>query len=262
MILMCSASFLRALVCFEQHQVHGCLEAARLSNQPRPRRVVNVDKMTALHAKGESWRAPSQTAWELECHIVPCVSANIPGGSLKTTQSQYAPDYLRRYSKDHLLYEIAMLFQFGRLLSGGIAAQSPEVATILRNGSIEVFVLHLRNILDFFYSPPRKTDIAAMMFYDSAKLPSGFPHKSKTLDKAHWRAHKEMSHLTTERLWEGDPKKAWNFPQLMNEIKPLVEKFIETASHSRLHPDFIRQMELLLGLYVPKTLGSVEQEQN
>lgn len=155
-----------------------------------------------------------------------------------------------------------MFFQFGCLLATQFRAESPELATILRNGILEAFVLHLRNILDFFYSEPRKTDIAAKMFYDSGNLPPDFPEKSPLLEEAHRRAHKEMSHLTTDRLWEGDPKKAWDFSQLMAEVKPLVEKFIKTASRSRLHPDFVQQMEHMLGLRVPKTLGTVEHKQN
>ena len=124
-----------------------------------------------------------------------------------------------------------------------------EVAIVLRNAIIESFVLHLRNLLDFFYTPPRKTDVSATMFYDSGHLPPDFPPESAILNISHRRAHKEMSHITTERHWEGNPAKVWEFHRLMMEIMPLVEKFLLTASAARLHPDFVQQTKVLLTIH-------------
>jgi hypothetical protein len=178
---------------------------------------------------------------------------------------QHPPDYLQRYSDAHVFYEIAMFFQFGFLLAGQFTGQfrvqPSELTDLLRNGIIEAFVLHLRNLLDFFYTPPRKSDIAASMFYDSGKLPSNFPSKSPLLEQAHRRAHKEMSHLTTDRLWEGDPKKGWNFIQLMMEMRPRVEKFLQTASAARLHPEFVTKTNMLLG-NVPKAVKAPKQKEH
>jgi hypothetical protein len=162
-------------------------------------------------------------------------------------QPENAPEYLQRYSKEHLLYEVQMFFQVGHLLmTGHFQTSQPEVAIVLHNAIMESFVLHLRNLLDFFYTAPRKTDVSATMFYDSGHLPPDFPAESTILSAAHRRAHKEMSHITTERHWEGNPAKLWEFHRLLREVKPLVEKFLQTASAARLHPDFIQQTKLLL----------------
>jgi hypothetical protein len=162
-------------------------------------------------------------------------------------QPQDVLEYLRRYSKDHLLYEVEMFFRPGHLLmSGQLQTSQPEVAIVLHNAIIESFVLHLRNLLDFFYTPPRKTDVGATMFYNSGHLPPDFPRESAILHTAHRRAHKEMSHITTERHWEGDPAKVWEFHRLLREVKPLVERFLQTASSARVHPDFIQQTKLLI----------------
>ena len=159
----------------------------------------------------------------------------------------HTPEYLQRYSDDHLFYEVEMFFRMGNMLMvGRFMTQPPERARILNNAVLEGFGLHLRNLLDFFYTAPRKSDVAAPMFYDTAQLPPDFPSESAILKEAHRRAHKEMNHLTTERHWEGDPKKAWNFSQLMKEVKPLVEKFSESASAARLHPAFIDRIKPLL----------------
>jgi hypothetical protein len=91
-------------------------------------------------------------------------------------QPQNAPEYLQRYSKEHLLYEVQMFFQVGHLLmTGQFQTSQPEVAIVLHNAIMESFVLHLRNLLDFFYTPPRKTDASATLFYDSGHLPPDFP---------------------------------------------------------------------------------------
>jgi hypothetical protein len=157
------------------------------------------------------------------------------------------PEYLQRYSKEHLLYEVQMFFRVGHLLmTGQIQTSQPELAVVLHNAVMESFVLHLRNLLDFFYTPPRKTDVSATMFYDSGHLPPDFPPESVILNKAHRRAHKEMTHITTERHWEGNPAKVWEFHRILREVKPLMEKFLQTASAARLHPDFIEQTKLVL----------------
>jgi hypothetical protein len=131
-------------------------------------------------------------------------------------------------------------------MSGQFRTTQPDVAIVLHNAMMESFVLHLRNLLDFFYTPPRKTDMRATMFYESGHLPPDFPPESAVLNTAHRRAHKEMSHITTERHWEGDPAKLWEFHRLLGEIKPLVERFLQTASAARLHPDFVQQVKLFL----------------
>jgi hypothetical protein len=121
------------------------------------------------------------------------------------------------------------------------------VATIIHNAALESFVLHLRNLVDFFYSTPtHDTDVKAAMFFDNGQLPIDFPAKSEMLRKAHLRAHKEMSHLTTERHPEGSPMKVWQFHLLMREIKPLLEEFLHTASAARLDPRFIDDTTKLL----------------
>jgi len=166
----------------------------------------------------------------------------------QTKKQSNLPKDLQQYSREHLLYEVAMFFQLGRLLMSGLFhATPPEVAAVIQNAALESFALHLRNLLDFFYSTPaHDTDVKAAMFYDNGQLPIDFPQKSDMLIKAHLRAHKEMSHLTTERHPEGSPMKVWQFHVLMREIKPLLEKFIRTAPAARLDPKFIDDTAKLL----------------
>lgn len=163
-------------------------------------------------------------------------------------QPEHPPEYLQRYSQEHLFYEVDMFFRLGFFRSSTEFQASSDLAIVLNNASLECIVLHLRNLLDFFYTQPRKTDVCATMFYESGKVPSDFPAESDTLREAHRRAHKEMSHLTTERLWGGDPRKAWNVSQLTREIRNVIERFLQTASPTRLHPDFVQLTKQLLNL--------------
>jgi len=155
---------------------------------------------------------------------------------------------LRRYSREHLLYEVGMFFQLGRLLmTGPFLATPPEAAVVMHNAALEAFAIHLRNLLDFFYTQkPFKTDVIAAMFYDAGKLPADFPPKSSVLITAHSKAHQELSHLTTERHPEGSLEKDWKLHLLMREMKPLLEKFLQTASTARLDPEFIEHTRKLL----------------
>jgi hypothetical protein len=166
----------------------------------------------------------------------------------KIDSSKHAPEYLQRYSREHLLYEVGMFFQLGRLLmTGPFLATPPEAAVVMHNAALEAFVIHLRNLLDFFYTQePLKTDVIAAMFYDAGKLPADFPPKSSMLVTAHLKAHKGLSHLTTERPPEGSLEKDWRFHLLMMEIKQLFEKFLRTASTARLDPEFIEHTRKLL----------------
>jgi hypothetical protein len=158
------------------------------------------------------------------------------------------PD-LREYSKEHLWYEVWMFFRLGSLISRKLRFESADVElrTILENLIIEGFVLHLRNLLDFFYGEPRRNDMAAGMFYEWEKLPNDFPVESDVLKDAHRRAHKELSHLTTER--RPYKKRGWeNAPELMTDMKTRLENFVTGASAEKLHPDFIKQTKTLLRL--------------
>jgi len=166
----------------------------------------------------------------------------------KIDAQKHTPEYLQRYSREHLLYEVGMFFQLGRLLmTGPFLATPPEAAVVMHNAALEAFAIHLRNLLDFFYTQkPFKTDVIAAMFYDAGKLPADFPSKSSMLITVHLKAHKELRHLTTERHPEGSLERDWKLHLLMMEIKQLFEKFLLTASSARLDPEFIEHTKKLL----------------
>jgi hypothetical protein len=165
----------------------------------------------------------------------------------KVDSQKLHSEYLQRYSREHLLYEVGMFFQLGRLLMASPFLAIPaEAAVVMHNAAVETFAVHLRNLLDFFYTQkPFKTDMIAAMFEDAGKLPA-VPPKSSMLITAHLKAHKELSHLTTEREPEGSLEKDWKLHLLVMEIKQLFEKFLHTASAARVDPEFIEHTRKLL----------------
>jgi hypothetical protein len=129
---------------------------------------------------------------------------------------------LRAYACEHVYYEIDMLVR-----AAGTAEHAQEGWPM--NVAIEIFTVHLRNVLDFLYPPNRvwPTDVFARHFFTAPKEWSP-ADKSEALQVAHLRAHKEVAHLTTGR--KSDPEdKLWDMPALCGELGPLVSEFAESA---------------------------------
>ena len=72
---------------------------------------------------------------------------------------------------------------------------------------LESFAIHLRNLIDFFYTPPnhaRNDDLVAADFFDPPTSWNPGPI-SKSLSDARERANKEISHITYKRKSATDP---------------------------------------------------------
>jgi len=145
---------------------------------------------------------------------------------MKTPQTD---EWLTRFSGEHLFHELKMFWW----LNENIKLQKDEY---MKDALVELFVLHLRNLIDFFY--PRQnaqdSDVIASDFIDIA---SGWASPSSITDSlkaARRRADKELSHLTADRKDEGDPTKPWEVGALFTEIKGLAKTFAAKASPKKL----------------------------
>lgn len=139
-------------------------------------------------------------------------------------------DWLNSFSGEHLFHELKMFWW----LNENIRLQKDEY---MKDAMVELFVFHLRNLIDFFY--PRKTlqdsDVIATDFIDVPNdwaSPRSIP---ASLEAARRRADKELSHLTAARKDEGDPSKPWDAGVLFAEIKGLAQTFASKASLAKLH---------------------------
>lgn len=131
----------------------------------------------------------------------------------------FSEDELRDYACEHVLYEITHFVR---------AAQAVEAAGIgpmPMNFAIEVFALHLRNLLDFFAPRSlRGTDAAARHFHAGWKE----PELDSCLREARWMADKHIAHLTTDRTADV-ALKTWPVESIIGSLIPIVERFAEGA---------------------------------
>ena len=110
---------------------------------------------------------------------------------------------------------------------------------------LESFAIHLRNLIDFFYTQPgdaRNDDVVAADFFDppSAWNLGAIP---ESLNGARDRANKEISHITYKRKGAMDPTKPWPVATLFNDVHAIAEKFGARASSKKLHPNVVRWLK-------------------
>lgn len=144
---------------------------------------------------------------------------------------------LQQYAREHIHYELWMFLRLGQYL---MEAPQPvgDQDRVIRNAVIESFVIHLRNLIAFLYSVRVQTKdiIAADYFRDADDWYAKRPQISRELRVARERSHKEIIHLTTERISGTPPQKGWPVTALVREIKELMRLFAELASAERVDP--------------------------
>lgn len=146
---------------------------------------------------------------------------------------------LTAYSGEHLLYEL----QFFLFTAKELAQQpgpSPMCSVL-----IESFGIHLRNLIDFFYTlagKERDDDVIAADFC------AGWSESiSNTLKEAKERANKELGHLTLGRKKGSDPTKPWDVRGLFEEVHEVAKRFAAKASPTKLSPEVPKFLSFSLG---------------
>lgn len=156
--------------------------------------------------------------------------------STPSIKRPYSDGFLKDYSAKHLRYEIDMFLASVEALSSGlqIAASTPPLALLMKNGLVEVFTIHLRNLIDFlFLENPQPTDVVAS---DYCAAGDWNPAITPSLSAARVRANKEIAHLTTARIAGMKPQKNWEPLSLAGELKSHLKVFALRTVTSRLDP--------------------------
>jgi hypothetical protein len=144
---------------------------------------------------------------------------------MKTTDLK--DEELATYSGEHLLYGLQVCQWTAAEL------QSPVKTDVLRSVLIESFGMHLRNLIDFFFTPRVKgDDVIAADF-----CPGWNETMPATLNQARARANKELSHLTLGRKSGLHPDKPWDVAGLFKEVQEVAQRFAAKASPTKLHAD-------------------------
>ena len=169
---------------------------------------------------------------------------------------KYSEDNLKKAS-DHLFYEIWMMNRLASILKGesnSLLVSRPtsytnttEIAILIRstgiiqtsqdgreeddslrvtnNALIEAFGVHVRSLLDFFYSKGKDDDVVATHFFSASIIwEIARPFKSpEDLKRLKNRVNKEIAHLTYTR--QKVKSKLWSFKEIQDDLNKIVELF-------------------------------------
>ena len=143
---------------------------------------------------------------------------------------------LIEFSGEHLYYEIDMLYNVSRLLTG----QKHEVYYF--DALLESFVIHASNVLDFFYKPQVKADDALAIHYinNTKDWYKKLPLHNKYFQKFHTKRNKHVMHLSYKRLDVKPEQKSWRVTKITKEIKKIVDNFLDAASPALIHPSLYK----------------------
>ncbi|HEU4678993.1 MAG TPA: hypothetical protein VFS35_05690 [Terrimicrobiaceae bacterium] len=112
-----------------------------------------------------------------------------------------------------------------RIFTQGKTAGFVLLPMWLASTNLEVFALHIRNLLDFFAPrSPRKTDACAAHFHKEWKSPK----MNVYLREARHMADKHVAHLTTDRTSDVDLK-TWAVEPIVDSLVPIIESFASGA---------------------------------
>ncbi|MET0182791.1 MAG: hypothetical protein ABW199_07895 [Caulobacterales bacterium] len=135
--------------------------------------------------------------------------------------SRTRPDSeLLRRGLTHFGYEVQMLEQTHAVITLGILGEGA-----MRNACLESWVLHLRNLIDFFYADaPQADDLAALDYV--ADWQAIRPVKPAAFEIAKRRANKEIAHLSAQRMAVAPEDKPLDVATLTQEIRAVAEVFL------------------------------------
>lgn len=153
----------------------------------------------------------------------------------------YTDEFLAAYFDDHLLYEIQMFVGSNRFLTDDayrIRCDANDEQFVV-NMLVEVFAIHFRNLIGFFYGDlgtVRPDDVLAVDYCEHRVWETRRPLKSESLKVAEKRANKQVAHLTSRRHLADHPEKRWYVPALNEEIKAIFREFLSVADAKKLGP--------------------------
>jgi len=144
-------------------------------------------------------------------------------------------------ASEHLWYEFAMLNNLANGLASGIFATGT-----LNNALLESFAIHVRSLIDFLYPEKVKNDaVISEDYFDSPEIwKKIIPNMSGKLAKAKIRAHKEIVHLTYERLKVTPETKPWHFLEIRDEINKIMNIFLIKVNKGLLGESFKNIVEV------------------
>ena len=161
-----------------------------------------------------------------------------------------------RKASDHIFYEVWMMNQLAEILEKGEKTEitekydsytttpvttfvestlvtvdsfkdvhDVEISRVKNNAIVEALAIHIRSLIDFFYTTGKDDDIVAEHFFTSAiKWTSARPPKTDDqLKKIKFRVNKEIAHLTYARL--SVSSKRWPYKRICADLNKSFSVF-------------------------------------
>ena len=126
-------------------------------------------------------------------------------------------------ASEALLYEYRMLLTSAGFLGSQIAADSDLALCVL-----ESFLVHLRNLLDFFYSEPKRASDCSAGDYlpDVAAWRQEIEeHLLSPTNEILRRIHKDLAHLTYDRIGKEPEDRQWEVTRIALAVVRVMTAF-------------------------------------
>jgi len=146
----------------------------------------------------------------------------------------------KEFLGEHFGYEVDML-SYSAYKIKQLGEQSKGKHVWEMNMPQETFVLHSRNLIEFFYGdkqPQYPCDARAYDFFEDKRVwEAARPQKTSNMVELMTRSGKEMAHITYLRISGTPPEKSWDDGQLNYEILKVVKSFLENLPSIYLSPE-------------------------
>ena len=141
---------------------------------------------------------------------------------------EYTEDEKRALLNEHFRYEVAMLVPSSGLMK--VYTDNQSVADAINSISIESFLMHLRNLLEFLqYIRTKSPDTAVAQDFMVEGRDWERIKREKNLELGFdiRRIQKEISHLTYDRV--KNPKTSWDRIGILRNIWYIASTFLDNC---------------------------------
>ena len=158
----------------------------------------------------------------------------IPGGGPTEAQkSLFLEEHFRYEVQEHYASVwISMSIQ----RHAGLA--SHQVELLLSNTALDHFLLHARNLLEFYYEERKPHLYARAREFVPSWRP---PKKTPWIRRLEKKVHGEVTHLAWERLSVPPSEKGWPFVQIGADLLDVTENFLASLD-MKYHTKPIREL--------------------
>jgi len=168
-------------------------------------------------------------------------------------------DDKKRYLEEHFFYEVRMLmYSFEQLtkssnIGGEHKTSFTDVSTpgiqqawesgsrdiLFLNMALETFLLHARNLREFFYGDRKRFPDDARSSDFSDLWETLRPKESMEIERIRDQAGEELAHLTYKRMHGTPPGKEWSYRKIFSEFLEVIRIFLKNLPEKYFNKNLI-----------------------